>query len=299
MKRSFFTILNGTAGGGRCRSRADVALADLEKSGHSLDVHLTENPGHATELASQAYAEGHRNFLSVGGDGTSFEIVNGLFARDVPESVRLGILPLGTGNSFMRDFGIESSDDALAAIKKGETHRIDVIRAVHRDGTLYYINTMGIGFVAKAGALTNERFKPLGAGGYVAAVLTSVVTLDYPIDALKINGISEIDRRPAAMISFSNSKYTGGAMKMAPSADVQDGKLDVVRVGKLPRLAFVATFPKIFAGTHIRHPLIEETQARRVDFVEEYEQPLLVDGELMHLAMRHLEVLPSALQVYA
>ena len=299
MSKRFFTILNGSAGGGRCKPRAEQALKELRGAGLEFDVHLTERIGHATEIAERAYADGERQFLSIGGDGTSFEIVNGLFKNGTPEEVSLGILPLGTGNSFLRDFNIESVDDAMEALKSNRTQSIDVVHAEHAEGSLHFINTMGIGFVAKVGELTNKHFKALGAGGYVAAVLASVVTLDYPADAIKLGGGSSIDSEPATLLSFSNSKYTGGAMKMAPSASVQDGRLDVIRVGKLGRMGLVTTFPKIFAGTHTRHPLIDEFQTNRVDFVDARKQPVLIDGELMHLKLRSLSVLPNALRVFA
>ena len=295
----FFAILNGAAGGGRCRSRADVALQELRAAGVDAEVHLTTGPGHATDLAADAYQKGQRNFLSIGGDGTAFEVVNGLFANGTPNDVRLGMLPLGTGNSFLRDFGIEGPVGASEAITAGSTKPVDVICAEHADGTLHYINTMGIGFVAKVGALTNERLKPLGTAGYVAAVLASVATLEYPVDPIAVDGKSEVDRRPAAFLSFSNSKFTGGAMKIAPEADVRDGKLDIIRVGQLTRLPFFSVFPKIFTGSHVDHPLIEQTQANEVDFVEQKEQPVLIDGELFHLALKKLSVLPSAIEVYA
>lgn len=299
MTRSFFAIVNGAAGGGRCRSRADGALAALEQAGIKLDVHFTEGPRHAIELASDAYQDGHRAFLSVGGDGTSFEIVNGVFQHGTPERVQIAMLPLGTGNSFLRDFGITSEDKAREAIVRGTPHAIDAIALRHGGGTLHFINTMGIGFVARVGALTNEKFKALGTGGYVAAVVTSVAQLQYPLDPLIIDDATEPDSRPAVFLSFSNSQYTGGAMHLAPNARLDDGKFDIIRVGKLGRAGLLATFPKIFAGTHVEHPLVEQTQATKVKFSDFREQDVLMDGEFRRLSLRSLQLIPQALEVIA
>ncbi|MBK8593888.1 MAG: acylglycerol kinase family protein [Sandaracinaceae bacterium] len=79
MTDTFFAIVNGAAGGGRCRARADQATRRLRDAGVKVEVHLTEGRGHASELAEDAYDAGHRHFIAVGGDGTSYEIVNGLF----------------------------------------------------------------------------------------------------------------------------------------------------------------------------------------------------------------------------
>jgi YegS/Rv2252/BmrU family lipid kinase len=300
VSRTLFTIVNPAAGGGKCGERCGSALARLRDAGLTLEVRRSDGPGHATELAREAYAQGHRRFLAVGGDGTSFEIVNGLFPRPDGDDdpIVLGMLPLGTGNSFLRDFGITGARRALDALVRGDERPCDVVRATHDHGEIFFVNLLSVGFSARAGELTNQRFKRLGAAGYVAAVLLCVASLDYPVIPLSLDG-GEIDARPAALISFSNSKFTGGTMMMAPHADVADGAVDVIRVGALPRGRFVATFPHIFRGTHVSRPGIEETRAKRVDLLDDGERPVMVDGEIFNLSVRALEVMPRALTVIA
>src|SRR5246127_4821801 len=105
MNEAFLAIINPAAGGGRCRDQVGAALERLRKSSLAIETVETNAAGDATRLARQAYARGYRKFIAVGGDGTSYEIVNGLFpvAEGVEPPV-LGFLPLGTGNSFLRDF---------------------------------------------------------------------------------------------------------------------------------------------------------------------------------------------------
>src|SRR5260221_14065481 len=114
-------------------------------------------PGQAVQLAREAYGQGYRRFLAVGGDGTAHEIINGIFSREGPtEHVELGFLPMGTGNSFLRDFtdkGVESSVEALLA---GRKRRVDVLRMCHATGTLYSLNFLSVGFTADVGALANR-----------------------------------------------------------------------------------------------------------------------------------------------
>ncbi|MEM1415159.1 MAG: diacylglycerol kinase family protein [Myxococcota bacterium] len=297
--RRVFAIINGAAGGGRCATLADDALAGLSSAGVRLEVRRTEGPGHATELAREAWREGYRAFLAVGGDGTGYEVVNGLFAEGTPaERPALGLLPLGTGNSFLRDFGIADANAAatrIARALRSGGQAVDVVRATHAEGAVHYINILGLGFTAAAGDLTNRRFKRLGDAGYVAAVLACVARLEHPVDPIALDE-GEADRRPAVLLSFNNSKFTAGKMKMAPSADVSDGALDVIRV-ELGRAALLRTFPRIFAGTHVRHPKVEEARARHVRFLEPRRQPVMIDGEIMELALEALEVQPGALEV--
>ncbi|MEO0326442.1 MAG: acylglycerol kinase family protein, partial [Myxococcota bacterium] len=113
--RSIMAIVNGAAGGGSCGRLASDALARLGQQGVRLEAHYTRGPGHATQLAREAWRDGWRRFLAVGGDGTGFEVVNGLLGDEGDEGERarpaLGLMPLGTGNSFLRDFQISSAEE--------------------------------------------------------------------------------------------------------------------------------------------------------------------------------------------
>jgi diacylglycerol kinase (ATP) len=131
----FLAIVNPAAGGGRCGRLADSALERVRRAGIELDVGLTSRPGEAVELVRSAYQRGVRHFLAVGGDGTAFEIVNGLF----PESLSgarpsLGFLPLGTGNSFLKDFTERGVEHTIAALENGSRRACDVIRLRHSGG---------------------------------------------------------------------------------------------------------------------------------------------------------------------
>ena len=205
------------------------------------------------------------------------------------------MLPLGTGNSFLRDFGIRNTKQASEAIARGDSRPIDVLRLTHRDGEFHFINTMGTGFVARAGELTNERFKPLGVGGYVAAVLICIARLRYEQNTLRYAG--ELDEAQTVLTSFSNSQYTGGSMWLAPDADVSDGLLDVIRAGPLSRSELIGAFGRIFKGTHTELDQVWTRQVDRVEFVRPSRQPVLIDGDLFHLTPLSVDVLPANLRL--
>ena len=292
------TIVNGAAGGGRCAGIATAALDRLRESGMTLDVRFTERAGHATELARQCHAEGARHFITVGGDGTSFEVINGLFPRTEKDPVTLGFLPLGTGNSFIRDFGITDMETAIAAIIRGDRRSCDVVKVSHDEGELHYINLMSVGFSAKVGALTNRRFKPFGAAGYALAVGVSVLGLEQPNYTMTVDDEAR-DERPCTLISFSNSRYTGGTMMMAPTADPGDGAVDIIRIGKLSRLGLLRAFPKIYQGSHVRLKQVETRLAKSIAFHGNSAVDCMIDGEILSLKLRALDVLPGALEVLA
>jgi len=297
MSTKYYAIVNGAAGGGRCARLAPNLMASLEQRSVELEIVSTEGPKHATELAQRAAEDGCRRFLSVGGDGTAAEVVNGLVGAGVSDDCELAMLPLGTGNSFLRDFGITDVDAAIDAIVRGESAPIDVLRLTHEDGVIHFINTMGTGFVARAGKLTNERFKGLGAVGYVAAVLVCVIRLQYEENTLHYAGMTDDAR--TVLTSFSNTQYTGGSMRMAPDALVSDGLFDVVRAGPLGRAALMAAFARIFSGTHVDLERVWTRQVDRVDFVNPAFQAVLIDGDLFQVMPLSIDLLPGALHLVA
>ncbi len=203
---------------------------------------------------------------------------------------------MGTGNSFLRDFDITNTQQALEALLNGKPHPIDVIRVRHTDGELHYINLLSVGFSAEAGALTNRRFKRLGLGGYALAVIVNLVRLGHPKYSYQTNtGLKRTE--PCTLLSFSNSRYTGGTMMMAPTAEVTDGKVDIIHIGPMGRSRLLSCFPKIYQGTHIHLEEIEHDRAERVVFQEMPKTNVMVDGEIISLQLQELEVLPSALEI--
>src|SRR5258708_5596487 len=131
-KERFLAIVNPAAGGGKSAKLAGPALARLRKNGLNIDVIASTGPGHAVQLAREAYAQGYRRFLAVGGDGTAHEILNGVFAcNPAAERISLGFLPLGTGNSFLRDFTTEGAEASMRALLENRTRAVDLLRLTH------------------------------------------------------------------------------------------------------------------------------------------------------------------------
>lgn len=272
-------------------------LDRLRESGLSLEAQHTTGPGHATELVRRAVERGERRFLIVGGDGTAFEVLNGLLPCEAPAPV-VGYLPLGTGNSFARDLGITDADSAIAAVLRDAPRPVDVLEATCEEGTFYSINLISSGFTAEAGELMNRRFKSLGALGYVAGVVGRLATLHAPVLPHRLDD-GPVDHRPATLLSFCNSRCTGGTMQMAPDARLDDGLVDVIRVGPMGRARLLTAFPRIFKGTHIDMPEVEASTAREVRFSGSEAVDLMVDGEVLRRKLQTIRVLPRAVSVLA
>src|SRR5579885_273002 len=298
-KDRFLAIVNPAAGGGKSARLAGPALARLREAGVGVDVIASTAPGQTLQLAGEAYAQGYRRFLAVGGDGTAHEILNGVFCRgEVKDRVSLGFMPLGTGNSFLRDFSKDGAEAAMRALLERRTRPVDLIRLKHSAGEVYSLNILSFGFTADVGALANRLFKPLGHFGYLLGVFVRVIQLKRRVFALRCDDDPSWDERRSLFLTFNNSKYTGGTMLIAPQADPSDGLIEFVRWGPIGRLGLLRTLPKLYDGTHIQHPLASRRAVKHVEFNVPVSMDVMIDGEIATLECRTLDILPAALDVY-
>jgi diacylglycerol kinase (ATP) len=293
----FLAVVNPAAGGGRCRKLVGPAIERLRAGGIKLNVAETTAPGQATLLVRDAYAQGCRRFIAVGGDGTSYEIVNGLFPAADGDRATLAFLPLGTGNSFLREFSDRGVEFATEALLARRSRSCDVLRLTHESGVLHYINLLSMGFSADVATMRARRFSGWGELGYQSSIFICLARFRRRPFPLRVDGEPELDRRPCLFLTFSNSKFTGGTMRIAPKAEVDDGLIEYVRWGPIGRLGLIRNLPTLYDGTHINHPLAERRQARRIDFELNDPVDIMVDGEVLTLRCQTLDVLPGALNV--
>ncbi len=298
-KDRFFAIVNPAAGGGKSAKLAGPALARLRAKGLHIDVIASTGPGHAVQLAREAYSQGYRRFLAVGGDGTAHEILNGVFARNpAAERIALGFLPLGTGNSFLRDFTKHGAEASLDALFANRTRPVDLVRLTHASGEIYSFNILSVGFTADVGALSNRVFKPLGHLGYLFGVFVGLVQLKRRAFVLRSDDETEWDTRRSLFLTFNNSKYTGGTMLIAPDANPSDGFIEFVRWGPIGRFGLLRMLPRLYSGTHLNHPLASRKSVKHVEFNIPVPVDVLIDGEIFSLECKTLDILPSAVDIY-
>jgi len=295
----FLAIVNPAAGGGRSAKLAGAQLARLKQEGLRVDAIASMAPGHAVQLAREAYDQGYRRFLAVGGDGTAHEIINGIFSREgQTDRVELGFLPMGTGNSFLRDFADKGAKSSVEALVAGRKRRVDVLRLRHASGTIYSFNLLSVGFTADVGALANRRFKAFGHLGYLLGVFVRVLQLKRRAFKLRCDDDSAWDERRCLFLTFNNSKYTGGTMMIAPTADPTDGYIEFVRWGPIGRLGLLKMLPRLYDGRHTQHPLSETRRVQLVEFSLDDSVDVMIDGEIVSVNIQTLDILPGAMDVY-
>jgi diacylglycerol kinase (ATP) len=229
---------------------------------------------------------------------TSYELVNGLFPRvDADQPPTLAFLPLGTGNSFLRDFSDRGVEHGLEALLAQRSQPCDVLRLTHKTGVIHYINLLSMGFSADVAMLRARRFGSWGEPGYQTAIFISLARLRRRPFPLRVDGEAQADTRPCLFLTFNNSKFTGGTMMIAPNASVNDGLIEYVRWGPIGRIGLIRNLSTLYDGTHIHHPLAERRAARRIDFELDSPVDVMVDGEVFTLHCETLDVLPSALNI--
>jgi diacylglycerol kinase (ATP) len=298
VREQFLAIVNPAAGGGKSRKQLAPTVDQLRQAGIAIEVAETHAPGQATQLVRQAYAENYRKFIAVGGDGTAYEVVNGLFPEACAgERVTMGFLPLGTGNSFLRDFSDRGLEFAAKALRESRSQACDVLKLTHTSGVIYYLNLLSMGFSADVASMRSRWFRGWGELGYQLAIFFCLLRFRRRPFPLQVDGEATSDRRPCLFLSFNNSKYTGGTMMIAPKAEINDGLIEYVRWGAIGRLGLIRNLPRLYDGTHIQHPLAERRAAKSIHFQLGGPVDIMVDGEVLNLYCQSLDVLPSALNV--
>lgn len=295
-------IVNPVAGHGKGKKCYKVLESRLRAEIPGLEIRFSDHAGRCIDIGRQAARARFERIICLGGDGTPFEVVNGLYSEGRPDIVpAIGIIPAGTGNSFLRDFGVSAPEAALDAILSGRSRRVDLVEFHYRDGgetaRRYSLNIIGVGLIADILQLTNERLKFLGAAGYSLAVLARLAKgLDNRI-AIKADGRG-FEVRDSALV-ISNSKYTGGEMKIAPSADTADGRADYVLFKGVNRRDIISIFRGVFSGKHAAHPKVEMIQAAEFSIEADPPLRLMADGELLGRTPLSVKVLPGELTVLA
>jgi len=295
-------VLNPQAGKGRGLKAFNAIRELLGQRIKTMEVRVSEYAGHAFQIGRDAANNGFERILSIGGDGTPFEIVNGLYAEGRPRQViELGMIPAGTGNSFLRDFSVSSWRQAVENILNGRRRQVDLVQISyqrdHKEIKQYYLNILGVGLIADILKLTNEKLKGFGSLGYSLAVLMRLAKGMNNRLRLTVDG-EKLELVDSALV-ISNSKFTGGGMKIAPMADTQDGRVDVVVFQRVNRRDILNIFSRVFKGTHIDHPKVKTFRAAAITIDSCPQELLMADGELLGWTPLHLKVLPGELTVLA
>ena len=292
MKIALF--VNPHSGGQTCGRKADRVQQLLRARRIDVDPHVTRSPAELDAAVQACEIEAYDVVACMGGDGANYRLINALLKyHDNRELPPIGLIPAGRGNSFARDLDIFSLEEGVDAILRQRPRAVDVCQFTQGRETFHFINLMGFGFVTDAAA-TAFRCRWAGDASYVIGVLFRVAGLashhlDMEIDGRLFTGKN-------CFVEICNSRFTGGSMEMAPHARIDDGFFDAVIVRPLSRIALVATFPRIFKGTHLHHPAVEAVRGKTARIATRPRKALLPDGELFGHTPTRIDIVPGRLR---
>jgi diacylglycerol kinase (ATP) len=301
---STWVILNPAAGKGRAERLWPELAGRLRGIGIDFTQAVTCGPGDAIELARQAVEDGAGRIIVAGGDGTLNEVVNGCVQAGgagtrLPE---LALLPIGTGTDFARGLGIGSVEEALAALQRGHARPIDLGEVEYRDESgrereRAFINVADFGLGPVVSNHIAHGSRRLGQAAYLYGALRAIAGYQQAEVRLTVDGALAYEG-PSGILAIGNGCYFGGGMAITPKARPDDGLLDVVVLGATDRRELAGgLLPRVYRGTHLRHPAVHLARGVRVEVAATPPLPLEVDGEVVGTTPASFALLPRRLTV--
>jgi len=268
----------------------------FEAKGIELFVVETTFAGHAKELANQLNITEYDGFIGIGGDGTLHEIINGMLSRHDGRKIPIGIIPGGSGNSYMHDLQLTDPLKAAKAIINGKTRALDTAKVEVNHIIKYSNNMIGWGLVTDVGNKA-EHFRWLGTNRYT--ILSVVEVLRHKSrPATLIMDDKKIEDEFTFIIAC-NSIHVGKGMKMAPKARLDDGLIDLIVIrSDVSRTRLLQVLPKLFDGSHINEPELEYYQTSQFSLIPETDEILNIDGEIMGSTPIQVNVIPKAFEMF-
>ncbi len=295
-------IVNPNAGNGNGK-KDWLRISELIKGENlSFKVGFTEKRGHAIDLTMEAIDNGFRNIVSVGGDGTLNEIVNGVMLNTAcpTNDISLASIPVGTGNDWGRMFGIPldySSAVKIISTNKRMLHDIGMVKFY--DGpdekVRYFINIAGLGFESMVVRRSNIQ-KDKGHGGkaiYFLNLLLSLLSYKNTKAEIFIDG--EKTEADVFSINVGNGRYCGGGMRQTPNALPDDGLLDVTVINGMGKIEIIRNLKILYNGKILDHPKVDGYKCKNIKVRSDYLIFTEADGETLGHTPAEFSIIPACI----
>ena len=294
--KKLIIIFNPNSGPSPSQKTLDLIVPTLKRNNFDLNIITTQYPGHEKVIANTVDLYDISGICIIGGDGTINQVVNGMFLREDNIKLPLGIIPAGTGNSFMHDIGVLDPEEAVKNIIKEKIKFIDIAKIKMKKETVFSINIIGWGLVTDIN-ISAEKFRWLGSQRYNLTTLLHVLKNKKRKAKLFING-EELNQKFSFIIAC-NTIHTGKGMKIAPKAKLDDGLLDLIVVPETQIFKLLTMFPKIFNGSHLGHEVLQYYQVKEFSLKPSINESLNLDGEVYGKTPIDVSVIKHGLSIYA
>ena len=305
MTNRWFVIVNPTSGGGKGLEDFPKISRLLRENGIEHDPAFTEHRHHATALAVEAVNRGYRKIISVGGDGTLNEVVNGLFIQKQcePKEILLAVIAVGTGNDWVRTFGIPRNySSVVRAIKEEHSYLQDVGKVTYTESKVeqsrYMANVAGLGFDAYVIKIFNH-LKLKGFKGkwlYIYSLLKGYFSAKPAGVTIEVDG-QVICNKLLFSLAVGVCRYNGGGIQQLPLAVANDGLLDLTMIRPVQWWHVIFRAARLFNGKIYSIGHIQHAQGKSVKIVSAPNIPIETDGELQGETPVTINIVPQAIRI--
>jgi diacylglycerol kinase (ATP) len=290
MKRARL-IYNPSSGRELVKKQLPLILERMENAGYETSCHATTGAGDATKAAEHAVEREFDLVIAAGGDGTVYEVVNGLAEkRNRP---CLGIIPAGTSNDFARGLGIPKEIEAACRIlTHGQESAIDIGKVNQQ----YFINIAGGGTLTELTYEVPSKLKTmLGQLAYYVKGIEKLAL--FKPTKVRIEARERLIDEEIMLFLVANSRWIGGFEKITPEADIKDGYFDVLVVKKMSIPEFIKLATQAMRGEHLRDPRVIYFQSTELKVTSNSGAQINLDGELGGHLPCHFKVLHKHLTI--
>ncbi len=306
MKDRLFFIVNPKAYGGKGIIYWRLIKKILNKKGIRFDYSYTQARDSATKIVEEALNSGYSFIVSVGGDGTINEVVNGFFNERnelINSESLLGVIPIGSGKDFIKTIGIPSNTLlALNIILEGKDKLIDIgvsqfYSHTGKEVKRYFINITSVGVSGETVKRVNEMGKTLGANfTFLYASIVSIIKYK-PKNMEIIVDKNKVFKGEIFLTAVANGKYFGSGMKIAPLAEVEDGLFDIILVPYRSKLEILKKLRLVYSGRHINLPDIVFLRGKEVEIKSKDKVLIDMDGEQPGIIPINIKILEKKLRI--
>ncbi|RAK04212.1 YegS/Rv2252/BmrU family lipid kinase [Halanaerobium saccharolyticum] len=304
MDKKILAIINPAAAGGKTAKIWPKKNKYVKKEFINFDEVYTKKSGEAVKFAQKAVEENYDYIMSVGGDGTVNEIINGMLLAEKKEiRTKLIIYPLGTGSDLSRTLNLPTNiDDFIELVKREKSKSIKVVAAEffnyqQQKRKRYFINIADCGMGAVVAKKLNKSRKKLdGSLSYLVKIFQTL--FNYRNKEIKVEADDKLlYQGKIKSVIIAHGNYFGGGIKIAPEADLFSDKLNLVLLKDFSKLGIILNLIKAYKGKHLSHSLVESYQVEKIKITTQERVELELDGESLGLCDASFEISRKEIEI--
>ena len=299
MHKNWFVIVNPASGNGAAKKKWPKIYNELILQKFKFDFQFTEYEKHSIPIIQNVIKEGFTKFICIGGDGTLHNIVNGILTSNSINisKIKLGIIPIGTGNDWVKTYGIHKNyKKAIEVLKNEHTVQQDIgkLTILSTQKIIYFNNLAGIGF---DGYVVNNvhKYKKLGALAYLIGALVSLISFKKPELEMIFN--QQKIKGKFLMLLIGVCKFSGGGMQLTANVNTTDGLFDILYIQKINVFTILINVFKLFNGKITNHKLVhtEKTNSLEINDLSKNKSYIQADGELIGTGSFSVSLVPKSI----